>query len=134
METYKSKFGYHSIDLDTFVKIKKLHKAYWKTTRDLAKWKRWIRKQPENRIGPEPTYCSAFVATPKWIIGLTPKDVQQWGWRRYACDDRGVLEAYRIGRTPYGTPENTQSVKLSLTHIDFLLAELEKYEASKKAA
>ena len=133
MNTYKSRYGYHSIDYSTFVKLRKLYKAYWQAVADIAKWKRWVRKRPENRFGLEPTFCRAFVRTPKYVCQCTPADLQAWGWRHVSDDSRGVWEAFHATRQPKATEAEVVACKLSIAQIDSLLAEVEKYEASKAA-
>ena len=51
---YKSRWGHHPCNHETFLKLKKVHKAYWEGRRLLAKHRRWSTKLPANRVGPEP--------------------------------------------------------------------------------
>lgn len=50
MSTFKSKYGFHPCDYQTFRKLKAIHKWYWKALRDIADWERWSRKLPKNRV------------------------------------------------------------------------------------
>jgi hypothetical protein len=52
---------YYHCDYETFRKLKSLHKWYYQTLHDYAKWYRWNRKDLKNRKGPEPTFCKFFV-------------------------------------------------------------------------
>jgi hypothetical protein len=103
--SYKSRWGFHPCDYATFRKLKLLHRWYFQTLRDYAAWRRWSRKEPQNRVfreylrdelgrkcgvksvrpRPEPTYCSLFVAD-------------------QAPCDRGVVELYQTARTPQESP------------------------------
>lgn len=64
---FQSKWGFHAIDRETFLKIKRLKKEYYKAQRQAATWFRWARKLPKNRKGQNepsvsPVFCS-FVPT-----------------------------------------------------------------------
>jgi hypothetical protein len=52
--TFRSRWGYHPCNFETFRKLKQLHRAYWDGRRLLAKWRRWNAKLPKNRTRPEP--------------------------------------------------------------------------------
>jgi len=126
---YKSRWGYHSCDYETFLKLKKLHKLYWQTVYRFAAWERWDRKLPHNRVirrklrsedgtphgyevvgmQPEPKYCPYFV-------------VERYGWKRIAS--HGIVEAYRTARTPRSKAENVKPLDLSVERIDKILAEV----------
>ena len=47
---FKSRWGYHSADYDTYRKLKALHKWYWMSLHMEANHERWYRKRPQNRI------------------------------------------------------------------------------------
>jgi hypothetical protein len=49
MPTYQSRWGFHPCDFQGFKKLKRLHAAYYKGLRLIAKHKRWERKEPQNR-------------------------------------------------------------------------------------
>ena len=54
MTTYQSRWGYHPCNYATYLKLRRLHKAYWEGRRLLARWDRWRAKLPKNRRCPEP--------------------------------------------------------------------------------
>jgi hypothetical protein len=58
METtvFKSRWGYHNINYQTFIKLKKLYKLYWEAIRQQARRNRWERKFPKNRNPIEPVF------------------------------------------------------------------------------
>lgn len=47
---HQSRWGYHPCDYATFAALKKLHARYMKAVTGFHSWKRWDRKQPQNRI------------------------------------------------------------------------------------
>lgn len=77
---------YYYCDYETFSKLKALHKWYYQTLRDYARYDRWRSKQPQNRKGEEPTYCEFF------------KD--KWG----LVNSHGLVSLYQKARMPSETP------------------------------
>ena len=65
--SHRSRYGYHPCNFEIYRKLKFLHKHYWIALRQFHTWHRWYRKQTQNRIGPEPTYCPVFVKNEAWI-------------------------------------------------------------------
>lgn len=70
MTTYKSRWGFHPCNFETYRKLRRLHKAFWEGRRLLARYARWNAKLPKNRTQPEPKVpavyrevCAAPVAT-----------------------------------------------------------------------
>jgi len=59
-ETYRSTWGYHPCNYETFLKIKKLYKAYRASQRKAKAWFRWARKMEHNRKGQEPGLLPVF--------------------------------------------------------------------------
>lgn len=60
VQSFKSRWGFHPCDYETFRKLKAIHKWFWEFLHDYAAWQRWDRKFPKNRRGTEPTYCPEF--------------------------------------------------------------------------
>jgi hypothetical protein len=58
--TYRSRWGYHPCNYETFLKLKRLHKAYFEGLRMLAIWRRWRAKRPHNRRVPEPVVADVY--------------------------------------------------------------------------
>lgn len=46
---YESKWGCHPCDYEGFKKLKRLHAAYYRGLRLIAKHRRWEKKMPHNR-------------------------------------------------------------------------------------
>lgn len=59
-ETFKSRFGFHPCDYATFLMLKRVHKAYHEALRKVAAHRRWSRKRPHNRHGPEPVVPAVY--------------------------------------------------------------------------
>lgn len=122
-ETYQSRWGYHPVSYETFLKLKELHKWYHMTLRHLGCWVRWNRKTV-HRYGPEPKYCPTFV-----------KDrIDWWYTPSGACKsypktrvDHGICEAYHAARMPTATPEEVESLNTSEEEINRLHTEVSEW-------
>jgi hypothetical protein len=127
VDVNRSRFGFHPCDYQTFRKLKTLHKRYWQTVKAFAEWKRWDRKEPQNRVirkwnrdekrrkigfeivgpRPEPKYCPFFV-------------------NRFWTEDHGIIEAYQQARRPVKEDE-VQPLNLSVEEIDRMYQEVESW-------
>jgi hypothetical protein len=76
--------------------LKSLHKWYYQTQHDFGIWLRWIRKRPENRKGPEPTFCKFFLR--RNFYSYCGGKVSAY------LDDKGFVELYQRTRHPSTTP------------------------------
>lgn len=47
---HQGKHGFHPCDRETYLKLKVIHKVYWESVFRLAAWRRWDRKEPQNRV------------------------------------------------------------------------------------
>ncbi len=65
MSTFKSSWGYHSVDYKDFLILKEMHKMYWESLKEAYQWMRWQRKHPRNRRGEEPKVNDLFIDTAK---------------------------------------------------------------------
>jgi hypothetical protein len=95
---YQSRWGYHPCNYQTYLKLRRLHRAYWEGRRLIAKWERWNAKRPENRTRPEPVVPAVYrevcaapvvlefhaarhgVPTPEEVrpLGVTPAEMERW--------------------------------------------------------
>jgi hypothetical protein len=105
---YESRWGFHPVSYETFRKLKFLHKWYYQTLKDFARWKRWIRKFPHNRKGPQPQYCPTFVR------------------RELFCVPRGIVAAYQQARIPLPR-DLVKPLDLSDAEIDNLYQEVKAW-------
>lgn len=95
-----SRWGFHPCRYELYLKLKRLHRWYWQTLYDFHRWHRWQRKQPQNRIGPEPTYCPVFVEDSVWYKPVRIRGAN--GFRVYpkTVVDLGILNLYQAARMP----------------------------------
>ncbi len=118
--TLRSRWGYHPCNRETFLKLKRLHKAFWQQVRKYVAHERWTAKRPENRRGPEPRFCPLF-AVPKVHEPCV-------GYRR-RCDAHPVRVLFQQARTPSDEPVAPLDAA-SLKQIDDWLTELDAWEQS----
>jgi len=134
--------GFHPCDQETYLKLKELHKLFWKAQAVAGTWMRWERKHPKNRFYwdnqhgskeglkkvrsnrpiPEPLMC------PLWDF------VSIWG-NSAQLYSNGLCEEYRNARTPQKNRTDVTPLKWSLEQIDVMLAEARQwYQQYKEAA
>jgi hypothetical protein len=107
--TYRSRWGFHPCNYATYLKLRRLHKAFWEGRRLLARWQRWSARLPQNRTGAEPMVPAVYrevCASP--IVAefhaarhgaATPEEVRPLGipadrlelWLRRLDEPAGVL-------------------------------------------
>lgn len=102
---FETKFGFYMTSYETFKKLKELHKWYWNALYDFHRWYRWNRKQPQNRFGTKPSYCSLFVLDTTWYRTT----IKQNGHTRVkyfpkTVTDYGIIELYQLARMPHKEP------------------------------
>ena len=49
-EVVHARLGFYPVPYELYLKLKFIHKCYFKTLRDKAKWERWNNKLPKNRV------------------------------------------------------------------------------------
>lgn len=98
--TFQSRWGFHPCDYELFRKLKSLHKWYWQTVYDFHHWHRWWRKQPQNRLGSEPSFCSTFVVDQPWYKSVLFHG--EPGRKVYpkTLVDHGLVDLYLVARMP----------------------------------
>ncbi len=122
--TYESRWGYHPVSQETFLKLKELHKWYYETLKDLGCWVRWDRKTVYQH-GPEPKYCPAFVEDrAEWRDHIDEQGNYSCRYYPKTRVDRGIREAYHEARMPKATPEEVEPLEISEEEIDHLHAEV----------
>ncbi len=136
----QSRWGFHSCNRETFLKLKKLQNFYWKALRKQAEWNRWNRKEPQNRLLRKWFRNEKNQKTGFEIIGPKPEPKVYpvfKKWKNYylpdgshALDDMGVLADYTNARTPRKTLEEVKPLKFSIEKIDKMISELEAFENS----
>jgi hypothetical protein len=96
--TYRSRWGHHPCNYETYWKLRRLHKAYYEGLTLLARWRRWRAKRPHNRKGPEPVVPDVLrwvcaspivaefqaarhgVADPSLVkpLGISAEEIDRW--------------------------------------------------------
>ena len=144
---HKTRWGYVAYSYDEYLKLKRLHAIYFRALALAARWERWVRKAPHNRvlrralrdaakrrIGrevvgtlPEPPICGLFT---RRLVTADRKPVGRWfeGWAK--TSDKGVVAEYRKARTPMASPGEVKPRGMGGPEIDVLLAEAEAWLAS----
>jgi hypothetical protein len=101
---FKSRWGFHPCDYEFFLKLKRLHRWYWQTVYDYHRWHRWWRKEPQNRIGPEPTFCPLFIEDTMWYKPVRIRGENGFKVYPKTVTDHGVVELYQTASTPQPEP------------------------------
>lgn len=106
---YESKWGCHPCDYQGFLKLKRLHGAYYQALRLIAKHKRWERKAPQNRKT-EPEVAKVY----------------------YDLVESDIVYRYHLARTPMCGPEGVDPISSSYWEVvDYWIAALDEAEAPK---
>lgn len=100
----KSPWGYHPADYELFCKLKRLHRWYWQTVYSFHRWHRWWRKQEQNRVGPEPSYCQLFIEEKSWRKPVRTRGVAGFKIYPKTVTDHGIVELYYLARMPQPEP------------------------------
>ena len=99
-DSLKSRWGYHPADYELFRKLKRLHRWYWQTVYSFHRWHRWWRKQEQNRVGPEPSFCPLFIEDKPWRKPVRIRGVAGFKIYPKTVTDHGIVELYRSARMP----------------------------------
>lgn len=138
MQLYESKWGYHAINHETFVKLKALNKRVTQSLSAIAnanRWlakkdknrviRRWVRNELKQRIGyevvgrqPKPFVCPLFGKCNGNRYWLTPTA-------------EAILSAYQDARRPK-QPKDVKPLKISDKQIDALYKEVETWFSRPK--
>lgn len=122
-EVYESRWGYHPVSYETFLKLKELHKWYHMTLRHLGTWVRWDRKTVHQH-GPEPKYCPTFVENrPEWRDFVDADGNYHCRYYPKKRVDHGICEAYHQARMPR-PKEDVEPLDISVEEIDRLHTEV----------
>lgn len=135
-QVFKTKWGYVAYSYEDYSKLKRLNRIFCKARINAARWNRWHRKQPHNRVqkrwlrnekgqkigyevvGPlsEPVVCELFSKMHRWYDELVT--------------DNTVEIEYRKSRKPVYNSEDVIKAELSSSEIDELLVKAEMWFSS----
>jgi hypothetical protein len=135
---FQSRWGFHPCDRETDKKMRFLNNAYAEALRAAEAWRRWYRKEPQNRVQKKFLYNEHGQRCGKEIVldkhgqpvklleplfnSLFHVKVQKWG-RIYLEDNLlggKILEASRKSRKPCERPEDVEPLAISKAEIDRL--------------
>lgn len=149
---HRSRWGYHPCSYETFQLLKRLNALYEKTLRRLGEWKRWSRKQPQNRVRrqkvrdgqgncvgmqilgpwPEPALCPVFCKRGEVI--RRHGDLAGGGAITVVqLLHRDIPDVYRAARTPVSSPEQVAPLGYGAEELRALLIEAEAWYCQESA-
>ena len=105
---FQSRWGYHRCSYELFVKLKRLHNAYWQALSDFHRWHRWQRRDERNRVGPEPRYNALFVEDKVWWKPFRRHGVSGFKVYPRTVVDHGIVDLYRAGHRPSRSSHSTK--------------------------
>lgn len=137
MNVFRSKWGFHPCDYQTYLLLKELNRLYEKAKRAYAAWRRWARKLPHNRVmrrwlrnpegqrigrqalgpQPEPRLPRLFCTRTQVVQSTTGNRLGV----RVAFDGLGVPAAYRTARTPVACAEAVRPLPWTAEEMRWLL-------------
>src|SRR5262245_21923505 len=146
MAVHQSRWGYYPCAYETFLKLKALHARYWRALRVYAAWRRWQRKQPQNRVlrewlrdaqgrrighrivgpRPEPMLDPLFCVRTQVVSHFADDGSLVRDGRiveRVSFHDHGIPGAYSLARKPAATPEEVTAMPISTEEIERLVAD-----------
>lgn len=144
-ETYKTRFGYVAYSYEDYLKLKRLNRLFYEDCKRAARWKRWVRKAPHNRVlkkwlrndlgqrigveivgsMPEPVTWDLFSTK---LVNIDRKPIGRW-FEGYIRTDNTVEVEYQKARHPQRSPGEVESPGLTTATIDGLLAQAERHSA-----
>ena len=106
LKELQSRFGFHPCNYQLYLKLKYLHKQYFRTLRQFHTWHRWWRREPQNRYGNEPMVCPEFIRPGRWIKPVSIANGAGTGFKIYPAivNDANVVETYQRSRMPMSEP------------------------------
>jgi hypothetical protein len=137
---HRSRWGWHPCDYETYLLLKELNARCERAVRRYAKWRRWRRKQPHNRLLRQPTIdregrvAGSRVLSPKPEPVLDPlfcvrrqvrtirgPDGRTLNEARRVEEvsfcDLGIPEAYRTARRPVASEDLVPALRLTPAEI-----------------
>jgi hypothetical protein len=117
MQIFQSRWGFHPCDYQVFLKLKRIHKAYWEGLRKLAAWQRWHGKLPANRLLVRWRRDEAGRKIKREIIGLRPEPVVPAVYREICESPISITQEF--DRVRHGRPrDQVVALRISVEVID----------------
>jgi len=140
---FRSRWGFHPCDYQTYRKLKILNQVYWRAIRLAHAWTRWQRKAPHNRvlrrrirnekgqtIGyappvplPEPRICSIFsqkVFEHRHVDRQGSLSREGFREEKVLTEDLGIPADYASARKPVADPSEVRPLHLTVTELEEL--------------
>lgn len=132
---HQGKWGWYPCDRETYLKLKKINKAYEEGLRQRAAWCRWAAKLPHNRVirrwkrneKGQRIGCEIVGPAPEPKMNALMTEIQKNPYA-YLDASRKVIDItaeYRKTRMPAASQESVQSLSLTPEQIESLLRETE---------
>ncbi|MHA2279932.1 MAG: hypothetical protein ACXAC5_03525 [Promethearchaeota archaeon] len=132
-QVFETRWGYVPYSYEDYRKLKELNKIFWKARTNAARWNRWARKEPQNRVQkkwirnekgqkighkvigplPEPAVCPLFSKKHRWFD-------------QYVTDNSIEVE-YRKSHRPLATEAEVEKAGFYSADIDSLLRKAQKW-------
>jgi hypothetical protein len=145
MTVFRSRWGWHPCDYQTYLLLKRLNNLYEKAVHAAAAWQRWARKKPSNRVirryarngrgqkigsevvgpMPEPRLCPLFCAK-SYLVGQRSPEGHPVPCVKFHFP-WNVAEVYRAARKPVSSPEAVKSLPWAAEEIRQFIAQAEEW-------
>lgn len=126
----QGRLGFYPCDRETYLKIKRLNRYWLEALRLQAKWERWERKLPKNRVLKEKQgkrMVTVLGTDGKPQMQPEPQRCPLFGNPRYAGNP--FEKDYKQARRPLQTEIEVKPLRMNVEEIDRRLAEAEKWFA-----
>lgn len=150
IEVYETKYGFYPCDKETMLKLKALFKEWYRSLSEMAKWGRWDRKMPQNRVMkkkirdtngrvigrevigpmPEPVYSSIFCEKQtkegyKWVYEQCGGYGREtYNYEVLVSKNKDIIEAYWAASSIKRSADEVTKLGVSLEKIDELYKSL----------
>ena len=133
---HQGKWGFYPCSYEDFLKLKELNRHWQKAIRRAGSWKRWTRKEPQNRCCRKRTRNDKgqqigwtkgdSIPEPKLISAFHEPRENKYSWEDVNVTKKTVdiLAEYRKARYPRSSPENVAPLQITSEKIESLLKEI----------
>ena len=137
-QVFKTKWGYVAYSYENYRKLKRLNVSFQKARSRASEFKRWARKDPQNRVQkkwlrnelgqkigheivgplPEPVVCELFSKKHKWF--------DKYDDCKFYITDNAIELEYQKARYPMRSPEHVLPGRMTTAEIEKLLISAEQ--------
>lgn len=100
MTTYRSKWGFHPCDIETFRLLQRLNHYCMKARIEMGSWKRTLRKMPHNRTIIEPRLSPLINATYTINNDRSCGELRHLSWKWSSLNNYDFETLYRNAKEP----------------------------------